>query len=164
MDEVPTKVRTGYCRKSARSLLTRFTKVEGKIELPVPVSRIAEYLEYRVYLLSGLPDEHSAIVDFTEKLIGLNKNHHFHRRRFSVGHELGHICMGHPPEDEQTDEEIALFNAEANMFSGELLVPLDLLKTELKKGYSVDELSRSFAVSTEVVFRRIREQGLLSLL
>ena len=159
-----SKKRTGYCRSAARSLLARYNKDNSGTNLPVPVCKIAQYKGYQVVRLESLPDEHSAIVELSEKLIGVNQRHHPHRRRFSIGHELGHVCLEHPPEDEQSDDEVKLYNLEANEFAGELLVPLEILKRELQHGRDVEQLVEIFNVSTEVIFRRISAQGLLSLM
>ncbi len=161
MEELPRK-RTGYCRMAARSLLSRYSKGAGDIRPPIPVCDIAKFNGYKVVLLETLTDKHSAIVDLHEKLIGVNKKHHSHRRRFSIGHELGHIYLEHPSEDEQSEEEVKYFNLEANEFAGELLVPLHYLKLELKQCKNMDQLANHFNVSPEVVFRRISSQGLLS--
>lgn len=93
----------------------------------------------------------------------VNAKHHVHRQRFSLAHELGHILLRHDvkyhmsdasldnPPTEKSHPAGSSFEAEANGFAGELLVPLDMLKIEFKKTRDVHELSKIFAVSKEVI-------------
>lgn len=159
--ELPSK-RVGYCRNAARQVITRYAKSKGKVKPPIPIWEITKEQGFEVQLLEGLPDSHSAVVVHDQKLIGVNKNHHHpHRQRFSLGHELGHICLQHPPESELEDQERKICDAEANEFAGEILVPLDFLKGQLKHTNDVDSLAQTFDVSRDVVVLRLSAQGLL---
>ena len=104
---------------------------------------------------------HSAIVNKEKKLIGLNKKHHIHRRRFSLGHELGHIYLDHPPEEECEKFDIKIYNQEADEFASELLVPLSIFK-EVVKQFNIDKLSNLFLVSRDVIIIKASKFNLLS--
>ena len=156
------KKRVGFARNQARNLLERFNSATGtKIEYEVPIIDIVIYIGFHVEYLDRMADQHSAIIYADNMLIGLNKSHHEHRKRFSLGHELGHYLLKHPPEFELPPEEAEICDKEANEFSGELLVPLHLLKRALEATKSISELSHCFNISQEVLTIRILNQNLL---
>ncbi len=62
-----------------------------------------------------------------ESFVAVNADHNPVRQRFTLAHELGHLCMGHQPRVELSSD---LFGAtrdpqevEANYFAAELLAP-----------------------------------------
>jgi len=162
IDETYEKKRVGFARNHARNLLERFKQTTGtKIENEVPVIDIAKYLGFHVEYLDSMADNHSAIIYPNNMLIGLNKSHHEHRQRFSLGHELGHYLLKHAPEFEVSQEEAKICDREADEFSGELLVPLESLKRALNNKKTIPELSKLFNVSQQVLTIRIINQNLL---
>jgi len=162
--EAIDKKRIGYCRKLARSVIQRYEKEHGIINPPVPIEDIARWSGFSVELLERIGDEHSALMLNDQKLIGINKNHHVHRRRFSLGHELGHFYLDHPPEDDCDEEEIKLYNQEADEFSSELLIPLHLLKESLKDTTDINLLSKLFLVSSSAMtVKMISQRKLFSI-
>lgn len=162
IEQAYEKKRVGFARNQARSLLERYQRTTGtKIDYEVPIIDIANHLGFHIELLDSLPDHHSAIIYPDDMLIGLNRRHHPHRQRFSLGHELGHHLLKHPPEFEVPPEEAKICNREADEFSGELLVPLESLKRALNHTKAIPELSNLFNVSQEVLTIRILNQNLL---
>jgi len=162
IEQIYEKKRVGFARNHARNLLERFKSAIGpKIEYEVPIIDIAKYLGFHIENLDSMADHHSAIIYPDNMLIGLNKNHHEHRQRFSLGHELGHYLLKHPPEFELPLEEIKICNREADEFSGELLVPLESLKRSLNHTKSISDLARLFNVSQDVITIRLLSQNLL---
>lgn len=162
IDETYERKRVGFARNHARSLLERFKQATGtKIEYEVPVIDIAKYLGFHVEYLDSMADCHSAIIYPDKMLIGLNKSHHKHRQRFSLGHELGHYLLKHKPEFELPPEKAKICNNEANEFSGELLVPLESLKRGLKHTKTISELAHIFNISQDAITIRILNQSLL---
>ena len=157
--------RRGYCRKLARKVINDYFKENPSIELPIPVEKIAIYNGFEMFDLESLDSNQRAIFfnskEDNRKLIGLNKNYHIHNKRFSIGHELGHYFLGHPPEFDCNEEEIKVYNQEADEFSGELLLPLEILKEKIKEVKDVKELARIFQVSDQALFIKIQNQGLL---
>lgn len=96
-----------------------------------------------------------AVVDLDDRVIGLNKDHHIHRQRFTLAHELGHYLLCHK---ERKKEELVInlndtdqYEWEANIFAGELLVPLQIAK-KYKNNFDSNQLSNIFLVSSEVLF------------
>jgi len=162
IDETYEKKRVGFARNHARNLLERFKQTTGtKIEYEVPVIDIAKYLGFHIENLDSMADHHSAIIYPDDMLIGLNKSHHPHRQRFSLGHELGHFLLKHPPEFELPTEEARICNRESDEFSGELLVPLESLKRSLNHTKSISDLAHLFNVSQDVITIRLLNQNLL---
>ncbi len=157
------KKRVGYCRELARKVLAKHYPKLSKENLPINFEPIISQLGYEVILLDTMNENHSALVVREKKLIGLNKNHHIHRRRFSLGHELGHIIIDHPADEECEFEDIKVYNSEADEFASELLVPLVLFK-ELIKEYNTLELSTCFKVSKHVIIIKAQQNRLFSYL
>jgi len=156
------KRRIGYCRYMARKIL-QDTKL---VEVPVPIEKIVDHYGFRVAYLDQPPDQFSGILHRGKKAIGINKNHHLFRQRFSLAHELGHYFLEHPDAEEEIpdSENSTLFTCyekEADEFAGELLVPKDLLKQTFSKIPDIDSLRSKFQVSQQVIIIQISKYGLL---
>jgi Zn-dependent peptidase ImmA (M78 family) len=146
-------VRLKLCVLKADDTLARFSRVP--LKPPIPIEAIAAWLGFRVILLSTVGEDCSGLVSTRDRLIGINARHNQRRRRFSVGHEIAHILLGHPPESRCSAREIALYNAEADECAAELLMPGTLLTEWIGRTLSVRELARIFDVSDEAMERRM---------
>ncbi|TSC76473.1 MAG: hypothetical protein G01um101431_606 [Parcubacteria group bacterium Gr01-1014_31] len=164
MSEVDGNPRVGSARKVARRLLAN----AGVTRPPIRIRDIVEYLK-KTSDLSICPWDFGKDTDGMQLTqgenitIGYNQNQHRHRQRFTVAHEIGHFMMGHTTGDSPFDltsqkpEEI-----EANQFAAELLMPLGLLKGEIRDGLkNVKSLADVFDVSDEAMWWRIRGCNLL---
>ena len=151
------KARVAFCISVAQHTLADFQNDGGSLEAPIPIEQLVQWLGFQVIPLSTVDDEFSALVSVKDKLIGLNANHHIHRKRFSIGHELGHILLKHPPESRCATYEIRLYNAEADFCASELLIPKTILGEWLGKTKNPVELARIFNVSVEAMMRRVAE-------
>jgi len=151
------------------SHLTRITTAgllgcSGQLEPPISVHAIAADLDVtieRAWLPYAQPG-------FAAKIRGqwfvwVNGEHSPRRRRFTIGHELGHVAMDH--------QGIVFLYGEgswqqtsANRFSAELLMPEDLVYREhagaLEAGLSVGDLSDIFLVDKRVAELRLEELSL----
>jgi len=162
IEQLHEKKRIGFARNQARSLIKKFKEAtKTVINYEVPVTKIATYLGFQVEYLKSMNDRHSAMIYPEKMLIGINGRHHTHRQRFSLSHELGHHLLRHPAELELSQEDAKVCNREADEFSGELLVPLELLKKALKITKDLSRLSDLFNVSRDVVTIRLINQNLL---
>jgi Zn-dependent peptidase ImmA (M78 family) len=121
---------------------------------PVDIERIAVALGFQVVRLFSPSGEFSGIVSPRQRLIGVNGNHHIHRQRFTIAHELAHIVLNHPPESRCSTRETAGFNREADVCASELLIPTELLMPHLAG--SVCRLSRLFNVSEDAMTRKVQ--------
>lgn len=83
-----------------------------------------------------------------------------YRARWTLGHELGHVFLGHEyaalPADIAEDE--------ADRFAGALLVPTDMFTEDIQGGTSLSAysfLKRRYGVSIKALVRRSHEMGLI---
>ncbi|MBD3253513.1 MAG: ImmA/IrrE family metallo-endopeptidase [Candidatus Lokiarchaeota archaeon] len=168
IDEKLSNKQIAFCRQKARNILKEFENRQGEIQLPVPIDEIASFYGFEIYPLETIPNEQSAIIildsDSKRKLIGINSNHHNNRQRFSIGHELGHFFLSHPSEKECDEDEIKLYNRQADEFSAELLIPLKLLKTSIKEIKDIGLLAKKFGVSEQAIWIKIKQQKLLNMI
>ena len=153
-----TGIRSQLCVSQAQKALRLLGDQSAKV--PIDVDHLASLLGYQIVLLQSVDDACSAIVSTKDKLIGINAGHHRHRRRFSVGHEIGHILLKHPPESRCTSREIALFNIEADECAAEILMPRLVLAEYLSRSRNIVALAHLFDVSEEAMrmrFKRIQQ-------
>ena len=165
MEEHNNKPRVGIARKVARKLLE-----DANVNIPPVIIRdIINFLKKEIDISVrpwAFGDNTDGIQITKEKLvvIGYNNLQHQHRQRFTVAHELGHLLLGHTNKNYDFDinsgdpEEI-----EANQFAGELLVPLKMLKEDMKKGNkSIEFIVNNYNVSKEVAWLRLLNLKLIS--
>jgi len=143
------------CIAVAQDALHRLAGQLGRSRLPVPIELLAESQGFQVIRLYTVAEEFSGLVSIRQRLIGTNGNHHRHRQRFSVAHELAHFLLRHPPESHCSRREIALYNSEADECAAELLIPQSLLTRSLSQTHSISVLAGIFDVSEEAMERKI---------
>jgi Zn-dependent peptidase ImmA (M78 family) len=151
--------RSRLCVDRAQETLQQFAANRGPLKPPIKIESVAEWLGFQVILLYSVGEEFSGLVSTRQKLIGVNGKHHRHRRRFTIGHELAHILLKHPPESHCTPKEIALYNSEADECAAELLMPSSLLSRWFPITKSVSNLAYAFDVSEEAMKVRVRQLG-----
>ena len=167
-------------QREAQHVLARF-RIENP---PVDVERIARELGVTV-VYEPFDGNVSAMLyrDGRRTVIGVNANHSLRRQRFSIAHELGHLCLhqGRPIildqlvrvnfRDERSSlatdqEEIA-----ANAFAAELLMPEALVEREVRRHSDlitadddqlIKKLADAFKVSTAAMSIRLVNLGLQS--
>jgi Zn-dependent peptidase ImmA (M78 family) len=124
-------------RDSARALL-----LEHNVgALPIPVERIAKAMGVKVEYaplepeLSGL-----ALIRDGQPIVGINAHHAATRQRFTLAHELAHVCLhrakleqavhvdrGSLRRDALASAGVDRTEIEANAFAAELLMPQSFL-------------------------------------
>jgi Zn-dependent peptidase ImmA (M78 family)/transcriptional regulator with XRE-family HTH domain len=111
------------------------------------------------------PDEFRgfAMVDTLAPLVFINGADTKAAQMFTLGHELAHIWLGQSagPENEP-DNDVEIW---CNRVAAELLVPLHILRAELRDApldAEVSRLTRRFKVSSLVILRRLLDVGRLS--
>ncbi len=154
------KPRIGYVRKYARELLKRCNINEPPVDLRIIIEK--EGLEYQE--VDYFPDDVDAlIIPMQGRVIAaVNKNQSPNRRRFSLAHELCHHLLHRdrslledrmtvdwrpPSRDEIHSKDV--FEAEADIFAGEVLISLPFLKKTFKPGMTAQDVARLFEVSQE---------------
>jgi Zn-dependent peptidase ImmA (M78 family) len=153
--------RIAFVRKFAQQLLRRC----GITEPPVDLRIIAEKSGLAYEEVDYFPDDVDAlIIPVEDRIVAVvNKNQSVTRRRFSLAHELCHhllhkdrsvledyITIDSPPLGEGTMTSKDPFEAEADIFAGELLVPLVMLKKYFRSGHTAADIARIFEVSESV--------------
>jgi len=144
--------------------MARKILVESKVKAP-PVDLLQILTAHGIGYeeVDDFPDTVDALIveDGPKVYAAVNAKQHLHRRRFSLAHELGHyfmhrqgmpeedITIDNPPSDEPAAPTKSPAETEADIFAGELLVPLEMLKPHVQKG--IPELSRLFLVSEQVI-------------
>ena len=150
--EVIEKPRTGSARTIARKIL-KDTKIT---EAPVSLWRVIKHLQSSSDLSVmpyGFGDKVSGMLVMVDEsaTIGYNNSQHWHRRRFTIAHEIGHLIMGHTCNDNFSDYR----EKEANEFAAELLMPLAVLKKDFKQIGVLKTLAERYIVSEEAMCRHL---------
>jgi Zn-dependent peptidase ImmA (M78 family) len=161
---------------SPMGLVTQILKVEKDLKIPVPIEELALQLEIqKIAPLETEGFEGGLLTDEDRStgIILVNQAAHSGRRRFTIGHELGHfLIVSHKPVEtgkflcsradmanwamDQTDRYVRM-EAEANEFSALLLIPPPALRLFIPKGDpSLDHvplIAKHFDVSKEAAAR-----------
>ena len=90
-----------------------------------------------------------------------------HRKRWTLVHELSHICLGHVfvPESLLTNRVRWFFDKEANKLTREVLLPKHDLESFLFEGMNLTPvrksfMARTFGVSFDAMKNALREYGI----
>ena len=86
------------------------------------------------------------------------------RKRFTVAHEIGHIVLEHITFNGQSSQYSSHSQEkEADCFAGNLLVPIDDLKSYMKnKDKTIEEIMNRYWVSKSVAGIAIKSNRLLN--
>ena len=152
-------VRNQFVRQMAKRVLA-----ESKVRVPpVDLLQILSANGIGYEEVNDFPDTVDALIiaDGQKFYAAVNARQHLHRQRFSLAHELGHfflhrdgmpedaVTIDNPPSEEVDAPTKSPAETEADLFAGELLVPLEMLKPHVGKG--IHELSKLFVVSEHVI-------------
>jgi hypothetical protein len=162
---------------SPEGLVTAILAIEKELPIPVPIEELCTQLD--ISEISGMETdafEGGLITDTTRSsgIILVNMNRKRQRRRFSIGHELGHFLIPtHMPDAEgrflcsradmsrlsaKENERRARMEVEANRFSSLILIPPPALRKDLRNYQNADlahimHLARRYDVSKEAMAR-----------
>lgn len=155
---------------SSRALDLRNQVVPPQSVRHTPVVEIANILGYRVNEFTPTPHNQSVsgAVDHQQRVIFVNANESPARKRFTIAHEIGHICF-HANEGNTVDHrhqlgyhpDAAPKEREANVFAGELLMPRMPFEAMWQAyGGNVSSIADHFQVSEPAARVRARELNL----
>lgn len=115
---------------------------------PIPVEKIARNLGAEVRYIPYEGDLSGMVFRDEEEdryIIGVNSLHHPNRQRFTIAHELGHLCFHKGKEiyidrayrvnlrSKISSQAVDKEEIEANRFAAALLMPEDMLKKDLSR-------------------------------
>lgn len=171
-----TKADLTGARADAEALIRRFEITAA----PVPVERIAKRLDIQVRY-APLDGDLSGMAHIAQgvRIIGVNSLHHSTRQRFTLAHELGHICRhseiledavhldhGSLRRDWLSTQGTDPYELEANAFAATLLMPETLLEAsvdgrriDLEDDEAIAVLARRFRVSQAAMRYRLMYSG-----
>jgi IrrE N-terminal-like domain len=159
--EEDERARVGFVRELARQLLAACDIRTPPVDLRVVIAHLGI-----TYCEANLPPTVSAYCceHAGTRYAFVNRGDHPHRQRFSLAHEIGHFELFHgvrfllrEPIDIDHPPVLAISRTgdprerEANMFAGELLVPLAMLKKACVDGINLERLGGVFVVSQDVL-------------
>ena len=145
---------------------------------PIPIRDIVDRHGVTV-LEHNLNDNDSGLLVIKNRhpIIVVNRQHHPHRQRFTLAHELGHLLLHFDRSedmfhrDQRSSQGIHRFEIQANDFAAQLLMPkYALLKHfsgqtfdafDPKYSRKVTNLAKTFEVSQQAMSLRLQQLGLL---
>ncbi len=154
--EAIARPRTGSARIVARQLLKGARIKEAPISLWKVIKHLQATSDLSV-MPYGFGEKVSGMLVTVDEsaTIGYNNSQSWHRRRFTIGHELGHLLMNHTCNADEYQEK------EANEFAAELLMPLALLKKDFQINGELKALAEKYIVSEEAMCRHLMNCRLL---
>ena len=153
------EVRRQFVRQMSKKVLRDSRITNPPVDLEVILH--AHGIKYSE--VEDFPDTVDALIveDGTQIHAAVNARQHLHRRRFSLAHELGHfflhrglsedtaVSIDNPPDENEETWSKSPQEIEADLFAGELLVPLEMLKP--RRSLQIPDLAKVFLVSEQVV-------------
>jgi len=162
------------------SLLAQIQKLQaGAFPIPVPIEEWALALDINGIEALETDGFEGGLIMLSDRSTGtilVNRASGHRRRRFTIGHELGHFLLPwHTPRNGQgflcSSKDMAVFQAkpggdryiemeaEANRFSAGILMPATPFKTDLRASRqfevsNIAELAERYDVSKEALARR----------
>ena len=177
-------IRRKLITTKAQELLHATKQVKPAID----AKKVADYLNILVKESPAPTDDISGflMIEKDAPVIGLNINNSELRRRFTLGHELGHFVLQHhlgkgAPHidklisiqfrDSVSSAGVKIEEMEANLFAAELLMPSDMIARSLKNFESMNladedhgaigELAEEYQVSVPAMTVRLSSLGYL---
>lgn len=168
---------------SPAALAARIFEIEPDLPIPLPIEALCE--RFDIIAIEELETDGFEAALITDELkssgsILVAENRSPQRRRFSIGHELGHFLIPtHLPQegasffcsaddmrrlDPKDQVRRRRMEFEANRFSASLLIPPHFLRSELRKIRQIEvtdivRLARDFDVSKDAMARACVEQS-----
>lgn len=155
----------GPRKKFAQTLARRLLKSAEITEAPVSLERIINHVQMDrklTVIMEKIPGQLSGImvrikdIDQESISIGINADEPWCRRRYTLGHEIGHMLMEHAGcSGDHSDGSYE--EREAQIFAGELLIPAALIKLDLKKTPNIPALAKRYRVSEQALTIQMKQ-------
>lgn len=164
----------GARRAYVSALAAKTLRDVGITAAPVSVEDVCAYYAVTLTPVDGWPaGTHSAQWQPSLREIRFNAIEPPVRQRFSIAHELGHMCLGHevttfsasadPEHDDYSEDPDATMETEANQFAGELLLPPAWVRADWAAGLRAPDLVRKYLVSSDAAWVAAKSYRLLKL-
>ncbi|KAA6222951.1 ImmA/IrrE family metallo-endopeptidase [Streptomyces albofaciens JCM 4342] len=182
----PTHRRRKAVARRAEQAAGRLLAEAGEVVAPVDVERLAAHLGVVLSRSTFKDGDVSGMLvrqDGRSPVVGVNDAHSAHRQRFTIAHEFGHLLL-HPGREVVLDRPVRVNlrdktsstatdreEIEANAFAASLLMPADLVRSELQRlpavvrqdpDRSAAALAARFEVSDSAMGFRLINLGLVS--
>lgn len=170
METASDKARITSAKNLAKDLIKKCKIKQAPVSLRVVIAYLKEHHKLEVFSNENFSDKLSGLLvmvdseelDEQQNEIHFNKNHSWHRRRFTIAHEIGHLLFNSSCNSALGFQDTSsVFETEANQFAAELLMPTDLLKIDLQSGSKIKELAWKYIVSEEAMGWKIAGSKLL---
>lgn len=172
MEPTNDKARIGSARLLARQLIKRCKIKEAPVSLRIVIGHLQTTHDLGVYPAANFTDRLSGILVTIEDESGetrrdeihYNENHSWHRKRFSIAHEIGHLLFNTSCSDSSgaSYDARGINETEANQFASELLIPLAFLKKDFIQGADIKSLAWKYIVSQEAMGWKLASTTLLA--
>lgn len=158
----------------------KLVREAGITKIPVPVGAVAKHLGIEV-AEEDLGEDCSGILirEGDSAVIGVHADHHEHRKRFTIAHEIAHYTLhkgeayidqfhidlrsNNPGSATKQEED------EANRFAGALLMPADQVRKAFaeqridpSRDDEIPEMAKRFKVSVQAMTKRLMHLDLIS--
>jgi Zn-dependent peptidase ImmA (M78 family) len=126
--------------------------------VPVNLERLCRRLTFSIVEWDASP-EFTAVLSVPHRIIVVNRNMHYERRRFSVAHEIGHYALGQAGI--QFFGERGRAERAANRFAAALLMPEHDIERLWRDfgcdiGFPEDALADALIVSKQALSNRLK--------
>ena len=157
---------TDYLLQTPESIAEQALREFWDNSLPVDPVAIAKKMGVPVYLDPNLSGSGQLFTEKGQSRIHIRPNESVSRKRFTVAHELGHLCLGHCPRPRQDNTAYSFLNfdpveRDANSFAAAMLMPRPAVEHFVDIRYSFDSLVKRFNVSGRAMQIRLQRLGLL---
>lgn len=155
---------------SPEQVISYYNRMGLDLNTSVPIEQIIQSnpeLELK-YADLGINDAYIKKISENSFEIGVNKNHHPNRQRFSLAHEYAHYLLHRGkihsmPEGEQIlhrNGERNPVEYQANNFASELLMPDDLVRRAFRASHgNLSQMAQSLRVSKEALKYHLETLG-----
>src|SRR5579875_3640113 len=131
-------------------LATQLLRESNLLQVPTDVYAVAAFCELQIYPRNDLPDKVSGFLyrGPLRYVVVVNARHPLPRRRFTIGHEIGHWHFRDDPVSFKGIHRIHPSDLEqvVDAFSAELLMPAELVEFEWSRVPDVRSLAQRFVV------------------
>ena len=163
--------------KNIEDMAEELWRSSGK---PIPVDVYAVASAHDIIIVDDDLQDNISGVLFAESdpvIIGVNRHHHYNRKRFSIAHELGHYFQHRGSSklfidvflrDERSSEGIDPQEMDANAFAAALLMPKEAIfeylrkyPTDLLDEIGIRQMAAHFEVSSQAMIIRLTRLDLV---